>query len=1223
MPVQFVVGRAGTGKTYRTLERITALCKAQPLGRPIWLIVPRQATFEYERALVARIGAFTRVRVVGMEALGQAVLEEVGGLAMPEISAAGRQMVIGRLLWRHHNELHYFASSARRPGLAAAVDSLFDDFERSGQPLDVMDEVIGDVGRQTGAPSLHGKLADLQLLYRHYQEYIGQDRLDPEKRRREITRRMRRAGLLSHSLVFVDAFYEFTAHERELLAELAAVAERVEINLTLDPASPVVGNVRSLPDELSPFHRTEVTLKYLHQAMLKSGAKVEPPLRLTESKRFQADALRHVEAFLDAPGGAPSDPAPVSSKPAVDFIEASDPRAEVQRVAACIGDLLRTEGFRRRDILVLVRSMPDYLHLIHAEFAEHGIPYFADRRRTASHHPLIRFVRAVVWIARDRWAPEAVIALSKTELSGLTQPEADRLENRIREYGITASAWLTETSLGYSRPEVSPDEEFETAAPLTAEPAADADAAVQSDVTAPATTLPPSGRDLNAIRTHLQERLNPLIAVLGRGARPAPLRSLAVGIGQTIEAFGVRQILAGWIDTESTLNPEQAGEHEQVWNQFQALLQEMVEILGDDEMHPAEFVEVLETGLDGFDLAIPPATLDQVLVGSVDRTRSVDPKAVFVLGLSRGMFPAIHREDSLLSGPERRELHRRQISVDADPIRKQLDERFLGYLAFTRASHRLILSRPQVNLSGARLDTSEFWDRIRALLPDAPFERCESSPLLQLSTPRSLVASMLDWARQLKETPTDVAERLAGDWHRPLYDWLASRPRSTETHFDDCERPVQDDPASDCSTPWKPTPGGRRAAAGCVSLDRLVHLAWPSLCYSNHPKLSPEVTARLFAPPLTFSAAQLESFASCPFQHFAGYGLSLRRPPTSDVSGMELSRIYHDVLQRVVDATLTQQQNLAELTPEQTAWLVRNWVQPVARQLHGGRFLAEARGHYIVARVERMLGMILATLREQLSRGQFKPLRAGIPFGTEHAKLKSPTIPLPDGSTATLRGQIDRIDAAPDNALAVYDYRLSEQRLSIAEIYYGLSLRLLSAMMVLDRAGLAMKGKPMMPVAAFSARLRRSLQDKDHPSEALDPEQPEFLLAPKPRGIIRDTHTRAFDSQTESGLSPVVAVHFKKDGSFGNRDRTDVTEADDLQHLLDYVYRKITELASGVTSGEIDVAPYWFQDESPCPRCEFRSVCRFETSTNRYRYLPSMNRTEALERIREKTQEPQ
>src|SRR3569832_2104314 len=99
MPVTFVIGRAGSGKTLRCLDQIAEMVRAAPMGPPIWLIVPKLATFQDERELVNRLGAFCRVRIVHPDKLGDEILAEVGGVAMPHLTAAGRRMVIGRLLY--------------------------------------------------------------------------------------------------------------------------------------------------------------------------------------------------------------------------------------------------------------------------------------------------------------------------------------------------------------------------------------------------------------------------------------------------------------------------------------------------------------------------------------------------------------------------------------------------------------------------------------------------------------------------------------------------------------------------------------------------------------------------------------------------------------------------------------------------------------------------------------------------------------------------------------------------------------------------------------------------------------------------------------------------------------------------------------------------------------------------------------------------------------------
>src|SRR3954451_2997279 len=136
MSVRFIVGRAGTGKTRHCQGAIVAAMRAAPLEpAPIYWILPKQATFSAERELTTQsgLGAFCRARVLSFELLGEEVLASCGGSAVPEVSALGRQMLIGHLLRSHQKELNFFGGVARQPGLAARLDSTFAEFERCRQ----------------------------------------------------------------------------------------------------------------------------------------------------------------------------------------------------------------------------------------------------------------------------------------------------------------------------------------------------------------------------------------------------------------------------------------------------------------------------------------------------------------------------------------------------------------------------------------------------------------------------------------------------------------------------------------------------------------------------------------------------------------------------------------------------------------------------------------------------------------------------------------------------------------------------------------------------------------------------------------------------------------------------------------------------------------------------------------------------------------------------------
>src|SRR3954462_8610026 len=110
MSVRFVIGRAGSGKSHRCFARLVETMRKDPLGPPLFWIVPKQATFEAERQLTceSKLPGFCRTHVVSFQRLGQLILADCGGTAVPEISAYGRQMILGLLLRKHESELTFF-----------------------------------------------------------------------------------------------------------------------------------------------------------------------------------------------------------------------------------------------------------------------------------------------------------------------------------------------------------------------------------------------------------------------------------------------------------------------------------------------------------------------------------------------------------------------------------------------------------------------------------------------------------------------------------------------------------------------------------------------------------------------------------------------------------------------------------------------------------------------------------------------------------------------------------------------------------------------------------------------------------------------------------------------------------------------------------------------------------------------------------------------------------
>ena len=399
-------------------------------------------------------------------------------------------------------------------------------------------------------------------------------------------------------------------------------------------------------------------------------------------------------------------------------------------------------------------------------------------------------------------------------------------------------------------------------------------------------------------------------------------------------------------------------------------------------------------------------------------------------------------------------------------------------------------------------------------------------------------------------------------------------------------------------------------------IDVMRFRAWRALSYDNQAALSPALGEQLFPSPLVVTAAQLETFAACPFQHFVRHGLQLADRPADDVTGGDLSRVYHDLLERLVRDLLRQQKDFSTAAAEWTDAQVRGYARQVGERLKGEVLLESARGAYLLRRIERTLQKVVASQRAMAARGRFAPQFVNLAFGEEGSAVGPLAVRTPRGRELRVRGRIDRVDVrAGGSEVAVFDYKLGGGQLALGEAYHGLSLQLLTYLLVLQQSGEQLVGRPVTPTAAFYLQLLRRLGDVKHPDEATDPADDRFHLACKPRGIVGGDAFPHFDNAAEPGRSDVLAVWVGKGGEFVDRGRTDVALAEEMTALLAHVRRRMAELADRMAVGDVAIAPYRIAKESPCGRCAYRPVCRFDVTTNRYNKLEALGREEVLHRV--------
>ncbi|GIW77709.1 MAG: ATP-dependent helicase/deoxyribonuclease subunit B [Phycisphaerae bacterium] len=1146
MGTRFVLGQAGSGKTHYLYEVLVDHISQDPLNRHALVIVPKQSTFITEQALACdpRLRGLINIRVTAPDQIGEMALIETGASAGARLDSIGRKLIITYLLQTHIDHLQHYGKSAIQPGLAEKIDQAFLEFEYAGRPLESIQDLIDRFlqNQHSASQTLARKLTDLKLLYQLYRQFLERYNFDSYHRQMQALDAIRNWPFIQNALILVDDFYDLTVYERQILTAVVSTAPRSLISMLVSPHSPLIQNIHHLPEETRLLFKSEHTYRKLHFALTQSGVRLETPTILTESPRFRSPVLKSLQQGLQDRHLPPIKQDP--DNPSVQRIETDTPAAEVDAAACYVLDLLR-QGYRLRDICILARSIEEYEPFIESSFAEHGLAFFTDKRRPAVHHPLVRSLIALGQIIQTRWSHEGIIELLRTGLTKIRPHEVDLLEDYIRQHHIPPSQWSDSHPWTFSRP-VPDDEET---------------------VLTPSLFTEWELEKVKEIQTYVRQNLNTLF--LSRWVNEkATVRDRITDLIDILKNLEVeKQFQRLILQAEQNKDIQLQEVHLQVWTNVRETLDQIVQILGDVEVSAERFSVLLQQTLSKLDLAITPPTIDQVLVGSVDRTRVTNPKVVILLGMNAGQFPKLIPEQPLLNDRDRQQLSESGVEIGVSSRQALLEEQFLGYLALTRGREKLLLLRTVVDASGNSLEASPFWKWLDQRIESVPTKRL-GSRFEQIANPRQAISFLLDWARHSQtHTPTNDV--------KALYQWV-----------------VQTDVES-------------------VRKNR--DRAWPSLRYSNEAVVCPENALRLFGKRLESSVSQFESFAACPFQHFARYGLRLQTPPESELTALDLGILYHSVLEKLVKRIA--EQYLDFTTAPVSSDQIHQIAQEVGTQLRNQIFLTNAQNRYTLDRIQHVVYRLMQAQQFVLSKGSFRPAFVELVFG-RRGQWPALELKTPNGNEVLLSGKIDRIDIDEQHSrYAVIDYKLSGKSLSMTEVWHGLCLQLLTYLLVIEANRSSLANGNLLPAGAMYLQIRRPPESVKDPEKAPSPHDPQFHTKIKPRGLLNGDAINYLDPDLGPGQrSELFQIHLKNDGAFAEKG-CDAVPVQQFEQIIDFVRDKIVELADQIISGYIKVEPYLINSESPCSRCDFARVCRFDRLTNRYKVLSDLSHREALNQI--------
>lgn len=629
-----------------------------------------------------------------------------------------------------------------------------------------------------------------------------------------------------------------------------------------------------------------------------------------------------------------------------------------------------------------------------------------------------------------------------------------------------------------------------------------------------------------------------------RRAVVEPLRALRAELpGETVRLDALARALVAFWDKAL---PRPGRDEESVLREACDLLASMAEAGGEEEFETGAALELVRETLGRLTLPRIPPLLDEVLVGQVDRLRAPTVQGAIVLGLAEGQFPAPGSNRSLLTDAERDELlDEHGLEFEMSSRRLFLREPFLAWIAMSRASDRLVLLRPLNTADGAPSPPSPWWLEARRRLPHAEPER---------------VGDALSWDGALlpREAAAVVCREVLGA-HEPDAARVASAAAGLGEGL--------------------PGDGGAQFRAVARAADS-----------RNEAVLSPDAARAAYGDELRTSVTGLESFADCPFKHFARAVLRPEVRMKAAVTAADLGNLGHAVLKSLADDApllLAGSDDLAEDDPSVRGAVEAAFKEPRRRLAQAGILDLPGAGLAADELLEHLVRLVhlLRRMGRQLAT---RILHAEHGFGREGEGEMRIEAQAPWGPwTITLRGQIDRVDHF-DGGVVVFDYKSSARPMDWPRAVAGGALQLPVYLLVAD----ALFGGEGPPVGAFFV-----------PIVARD------AAGARPRGIAR-ADAFAGIAQPSEGKSAFVLNAAAEQETKGTGDSISSAQ---FAKLLGHVRAQLADHGAAIAAGRVEVAPLVIGTKTPCTWCDYREACRLDLSINRARRRPSAGRVRAVE----------
>ena len=334
-------------------------------------------------------------------------------------------------------------------------------------------------------------------------------------------------------------------------------------------------------------------------------------------------------------------------------------------------------------------------------------------------------------------------------------------------------------------------------------------------------------------------------------------KEITIKLYEFLEENNIRQKLEEKIQKlNSREEIKYANEYSSCWNILMEILDEVNLVFGNQKMTFEDYREILKSGLEVSAFGEIPESLDQVVIGDVERSRNHKVHTLFILGLNDGVFPNTNFAEGFLNDKDREYLKENGIELAKGTLENIYEDRFNIYKAFTTAENDMYLSYVSSDKEGKAKRPSTLITKIKKIFPKLIEESTVLENEKDITMPKDTFGELLINIRNSRN-----GEELDDIW-KATYNWFIKNEE------------------------WK---------------EKLLKAIKGYENKSKAEKISEINIQRLYGNILKTSVSRLEQYRRCPFSFHLKYGLKLKEKEDLKIKPLDTGSFMHDIIDMFFD----------------------------------------------------------------------------------------------------------------------------------------------------------------------------------------------------------------------------------------------------------------------------------------------------------------------------------